>query len=102
MDDDEASKRAARMAQLFPGTLNLASLLASSRAARKAGAMPSREHVLEHLSALQTDIDEAPKQGSAPDERPQDIAPQVKRLLASCQGWSPSPEIPARNSACRA
>lgn len=95
MDDDEASKRAARMAQCLAGTLNLASLLASPRAARKAGEMPSREHLVEHLSALQSEIDDAPYATFGAGQRVQDAAPKVKRLLALCHGWSPSPDIPA-------
>ncbi|WP_437808128.1 hypothetical protein [Sorangium sp. So ce1078] len=95
MDADDASKRAARVAHLVSRALNLAGLLASSRAARKAGAMPSREHVLGLLSELLTVIGQGPEPGLSAGGRPLDIVPQVERLLALCQGWSPSAEIPA-------
>ncbi|MDC0678465.1 hypothetical protein [Sorangium atrum] len=95
MDSDEASKRAARLAQCISGALNLAGLLASPRAARKLGVMPSREHAVEHLTDLLTVLGEGPDAGLSAGARPLDAASEVERLLALCRDWSPSPDIPA-------
>lgn len=94
MDDDESSKRAASMAQCLAGTLNLASLLASPRAARKAAEMPSREHLVGHLTALMGVLDDDPDTTFGAGQHARDAAPEVKRLLALCHGWPPAPDIP--------
>jgi len=84
---EEASKRAAALAQAMCQALNLAGLFASPRILSRITEFPSREHVIEHIDAFAVTLTDSSAGNT-------DARSATARLRAACASWSPGPEAP--------